>query len=63
MMNVTRAQQAAQTIAEVVELASFKDVGASALCAKDLCATLGIDTSMVLALVSDELLAHPDFNL
>jgi hypothetical protein len=65
MAYVTKSQlaSAAKDIAELVELASFKDIGAAGLCGQALCHTLGIDPSSVLRLLSKELVIDPDFRL
>lgn len=65
MAYVTKSQldSAAKDIAELVELASFKDIGAAGLCGQALCHTLGIEPGSVLKLLSKELVIDPDFRL
>lgn len=60
-MNKAQKATAAKDIAELTELASYKDVGASALLARSLCWTLGINRDEVDNHLSTDLREHPDF--
>jgi hypothetical protein len=53
----------AKAVAELVELASYRDIGASAQCADSLCSALGIHPCNLETHLSAELLEDPDFFL
>lgn len=64
MAYITKAELdlAAERIAELTELAGYRDIGTSAVLARSLCLALGISRGSLYAHLSPEFLGNGDFH-